>query len=107
MRSLIAALLFSLPLISFAADPKNLEPVPEIPPPPGATDDSQPQVTIRQKGTSKIEEYRINGRLYMIKVTPSKGRPYYLVDTHGDGNFSRQNSLDTGVRPPMWVIHQW
>lgn len=108
MRPLIAALLFSLPLISFATEPKDLQPLPEIPPPAGATeDDNQPQITIKQKGTSKIEEYRLRGRLYMIKVTPFKGHSYYLIDTRGDGHFSRQNSLDTGVRPPMWVIHQW
>jgi hypothetical protein len=45
-----------------------------------------------------------DGRMYMIKVTPSHGVPYYLVDTQGDGNFARLESLDDRVRVPMWII---
>ncbi|MEQ1667217.1 MAG: DUF2782 domain-containing protein, partial [Sulfuriferula sp.] len=67
----------------------------------------EPEITIKQKGTDTYEEYRHNGKLYMIKVTPKTGKPYYLVDDRGDGQFSRQDSLDTGIRPPMWIIHQW
>ena len=40
----------------------------------------------------------------MIKITPKVGKPYYLVDDRGDGKFARQESLDSGVRPPRWVI---
>ena len=43
----------------------------------------------------------------MVKVTPAHGKPYYLVDTVGKGDFTRHDSYDTGTRPPMWVIHQW
>ncbi len=108
MRTYIAAFLFSLPILSLAGEPSDLQPLPTVPPLPGASsNDSEPQITIRKKGTSKVEEYRMHGRLYMIKVTPFKGHPYYLVDTRGDGHFSRQISLDPGVKPPMWVIHQW
>ena len=45
----------------------------------------------------------MNGRLYMLKVTPPYGVPYYMVDNAGDGNFMRHN-LDSGIRVPMWVI---
>ena len=86
MRHLIAAFLLSLPLLAYADQPKDLQPLPEIPPAAGiAGQSTQPQVTVKQKGNSKVEEYRVNGRLYMIKVTPAKGKSYYLVDTHGDG----------------------
>ena len=51
-----------------------------------------------------IEEYRRDGRLYMVKVTPTHGVPYYLVDTQGDGNFSRMENLDDRVRVPQWII---
>ncbi|ARU32938.1 hypothetical protein CAP31_11050 [Sulfuriferula sp. AH1] len=109
MRKLIAALVLSLPLFSAAADrPADLQALPEAPPPPGvAPDDSEPQITIKHRGEAKIEEYSVHGRVYMIKVTPSKGKPYYLVDSRGDGQFSRQDNLDSGTRPPMWVIHSW
>jgi len=54
-----------------------------------------------------IEEYRIGGKLYMIKVTPKYGKPYYLVDDQGDGKFARQESLDSGFRVPRWIIHNF
>ena len=49
----------------------------------------------------------INGKLYMIKVTPPHGVPYYLVDDKGDGSWARQQPTDTGLRVPKWVIHSW
>ena len=109
MRKIIAAALLGLPLISGAADrPANLEALPDAPPPPVVSNDTlEPQITIKQKGNDKYEEYRHNGKLYMIKVTPKTGKPYYLVDERGDGQFSLQDNLDSGVRPPMWIIHQW
>ena len=87
-----------------------LQPIPEPPPPPPGLEPDpalEPQVTIQRRGSDTVEEFRINGRLYMIRVTPSHGKPYYLVDTMGRGDFVRQDSFDTGTRPPMWVIHQW
>lgn len=90
--------------------PPALQPVPEPPPPPpgyGLDTAVEPQVTIIKRGTDTVEEFRIGGRLYMMKVTPAHGVPYYLVDYKGDGTFTRQESYDTGLRPPMWVIMQF
>ncbi|MBC7943987.1 MAG: DUF2782 domain-containing protein [Burkholderiales bacterium] len=90
--------------------PPDLEPLPEtLPPPPGIPPegDLEPQVTIIKRGENTIEEYRYNGTLYLVKVTPPHGVPYYLIDRKGDGNFSRSDVLDGGVSPPMWVIHQF
>jgi hypothetical protein len=67
----------------------------------------EPQVTIQKRGTDMVEEYRINGRLYMIKITPARGAPYYMVDQVGNGTFARQDNYDSGIRPPMWVIFQF
>ena len=67
----------------------------------------EPQVTILKRGTDTVEEFRVGGKLYMIKVTPSHGRPYYMIDERGDGKFARQENFDTGIRPPMWVIHSF
>lgn len=108
MRRLLTLLSFCLALPAFAEDaqpakPKDLQPLPA---PPAMADqpDLEPQVTIVQRGKEKIEEHRVNGRLYMIKVTPPIGAPYYLVDYRGDGKFARQDNLDAGIRVPMWVI---
>ncbi len=111
MRPFIAALILciALPVAAQAQQKPALQPVPEPPPPPPGMelDPLEPQVTIIKRGTDTVEEYRISGRLYMIKVTPPGGRPYYMLDERGDGKFSRQDSHDTGTRPPMWVIHQF
>jgi Protein of unknown function (DUF2782) len=107
---LSALLLAAAPsLAAQPAKPPELQPVPEPPPPPGYDFDSavEPQVTILKRGTDTIEEYRIGGRLYMVKVTPPHGKPYYMIDYRGDGTFMRQDNLDNGVRPPMWVIFQF
>ncbi|CAG4884172.1 conserved exported protein of unknown function [Georgfuchsia toluolica] len=106
-------LLFALFALSAAAQtpalPPGLQPIPEPPPiPAGASDEElEPQVTIIQRGEDKVEEYRLSGKLYMIKVTPPHGVPYYLVDEHGDGVMTRKDTLTSGTRPPMWVIKRF
>jgi len=105
-----------LPILLLAALPawaqsNNLQPLPAVPPPPPGMEafDAalEPQVTIVKKETETREEYRINGKLYMIKVTPSVGKPYYLVDNQGDGQFVEANITHPVVKPPMWIIHSW
>lgn len=86
--------------------PPKLEPLPAPPPPPaGVLDENlEPQVTIIRRGEDKVEEFRMNGKLYMLKVTPPHGVPYYLLDDKGDGNWIRQSPAESGLRVPMWVI---
>jgi len=69
-------------------------------------DDSlEPQVTIKQREGSQVEEYRLNGRLYKIRVIPDQGVPYFLIDLRGDGNFTRMDTPGTPqLSVPMWVI---
>lgn len=110
MRSLLFLLLSGLSLAAFAAQPGNLEPLPAPPAfnaGPEGTAGEEPEVTITKETDQTVEEYRAGGKLYMIKVTPKHGVPYYLVDDQGDGKFSRQENLDSGVRPPRWVIHRF
>lgn len=110
-RRLLASLLTAAAWVAAAQEqPKNLEPLPEPPPPPPGLEQDQgpqPEVRIIKRGEQTIEEYSVNGRVYMIKVTPKYGPPFYLVDRRGDGIFTRQDSLDSGVRPPMWVIERF
>lgn len=109
MRRLLAVLLLCLTLPAFAQSkaPKDLQPLADIPPPPpaiGLDQPLEPQITIIKRGEDTVQEYRIGGKLYMLKVTPPHGVAYYLIDNRGDGQFSRQESLDSGVRVPLWVI---
>lgn len=88
-----------------AQDRPRLQPLPEIPPPPGMPDTTlEPEVTITTRGEDKVEEYRIRGRLYAIKVTPPHGRPYYLLDIRGDGQLVRHDDLSPHLMVPMWLL---
>ena len=112
MRFLTFLLLGGFSLSAFAQKPvpDNLEPLPPPPPfeaaPDGASD-GEPEVTITKQVDQTVEEYRAGGKLYMIKITPKHGVPYYLVDDRGDGKFVRQESLDSGLRVPQWIIHRF
>jgi len=108
MRFLSLLLLSGFSLSALAADPGHLEPLPSPPvfaPEPSGNDEAE--ITIIKQTELTVEEYRSGGRLYMIKVTPKVGPPYYLVDDRGDGKFARQESLDSGLRPPRWIIHSF
>ncbi|KZE33497.1 uncharacterized protein DUF2782 [Crenobacter luteus] len=109
-RHLLSALLaLCLPAFAHAADAAAPTPVPL---PPQVADDGsaepEPEVRIIQKGEQKIEEYRINGKLYMIKVTPPVGAPYYLVDEDGSGQMQRRQIDPTRrVVIPRWVLYRF
>jgi hypothetical protein len=79
------------------------------PRPPGKKQGGKPrpEVTIIPGKTETRAEYRANGILYMIKVTPrSRGkRTYYLVDQHGDGVFVRSN-FKPKKTIPKWVLNR-
>ena len=110
MRKLLFSLLAAFSLAAVAQNrPADLQPIPEPPPPPaGMTDDPiEPQITITRKGDDKVEEYRVNGKLYMMKVTPPHGLPYVMIDQRGDGSWTRQDITDSGLRVPQWVIKTW
>src|SRR2546430_16581466 len=90
-----------------APPPPKLEPLPEAPPPPpeiAGDPELEPQVTIVRRENETIEEFRVNGRLTMVKVTPKHGRPYYLVADGASGGFVRRASLDSGLRIAQWML---
>lgn len=89
-RLLLAGLLAVAPLAATAQD--------EAP-------SGEPDVTIRQEGDKTIQEYRINGFLYAIKVTPKIGKPYFLVRADGDSNFIRSDKPEMLI--PQWEIFRW
>ena len=109
MRRLLPTLL--LAALPVCAQQGDLQPLPAVPPPPPEIEPFdaalEPQVTIVRNAKETREEFRINGKLYMIRVTPSVGKPYYLVDRQGDGVMIETEINPNPVRPPMWVIHSW
>jgi len=72
-----------------------------------APDDSDalPDVAVRKEGDNTIQEYRRNGQLYMVVVTPKAGIPHTytvdpqgrLVDEHGQ----------KPTRPVMYKVLEW
>ncbi len=90
-RLLLAGLFTLCPLIAVVAD--------EAP-------SGDPDVTIRTEGDRTIQEYRQNGFLYAIKITPKGGKPYFLVRADGtDANFIRSDQPDMLI--PSWKIFEW
>ncbi|CAK9891978.1 MULTISPECIES: DUF2782 domain-containing protein [Pseudomonas] len=90
-RLLLLSLLAVTPVVALAADDAPT---------------ADPDVTIRTEGDKTIQEYRQNGFLYAIKVTPKGGKPYFLVRADGsEGNFIRSDQPDMLI--PSWKIFEW
>jgi len=112
MRPLLAVLLAVLAFTVSAQSterprPAGTAPLADAPPPPPLSENPvrEPEVTTRTEGGQTFQEYRMKGKLYMVKVTPAHGKSYVLVDQKGDGTFSKQdNTLDPQVRVPQWVL---
>ena len=115
-----AALVLSLCLIApppaaHARRPDDLQPVPDPPAPPAGVSSGeamplgQPQITIYRRGAERVKEYRLNGHLYAVKITPDNGAPFYLIDADGDGHMEGRflDNDNDRVLVPMWVIHRW
>ncbi len=75
----------------------------------GAADDAwEPEVTIIKRKDSVREEYRHNGKLYMVKVIPTVGPAYFYIDQDGDGVWeTNYSNRDSTPKVPQWVILNW
>lgn len=70
--------------------------------------DAEPEITIIQRDDAVIKEYRIGGQLYMIKIEPAKGIPYFLVDSDGDGRLdARRSEFGEDIMIPSWTLFRW
>jgi len=92
-----------------ATPPAGLQPLEDIPPPIISGEDQvtgEPQVTIVKKAGETVEEYRINGQLYMLKVTPAHGVPYYMHKEDQSGGWL----MDGPTQPlsiPKWTLFRF
>jgi len=108
LHRIVAAMLFTLALPLAAQQSPKLEPLPDLaPPPPGTADrPDEPAVRIEPGGNEQIEEQVIDGRR-VVRVTTALGQEYYLIEDLGDGPGLRNESLDRGIRVPLWVIRRF
>lgn len=108
---LLLTLLLLTPIALLAANQlPELEPLPEPPPAPAGYEPdplSEPQVTITKKGEDTVEEYRIGGELYMQKITPSHGVPYYLVKESVDGGWAKMDGPGERIAVPQWILFRF
>jgi hypothetical protein len=116
MRLPLLLLVTLLPLAATAAEPATKD-QPAVPAPPTVRDNGapaaieppegaiEPEVTITTRGETTYEEYRANGRLYMVKVIPKRGRPYYLV--YDEFGRARRTDHQPSTVVPQWVIKSW
>jgi hypothetical protein len=114
MRRFILLSILAFPVFAVeeeAPPPPQLDAVPEQPDIPASAKSGEtlePDITIIRKGKKTIEEYRRGGQLYMVKVIPDIGPPYYFIDTNGDGTLETRRgdrNLDSNVN--MWKIIEW
>jgi len=82
-------------------------PAPTAPSQARSEDLIEPEVTIIETDTEVIYEYRANGRLYMVKIQPMAGPPYYMLDIDGDGLLDVQNQNPPELAVPQWLLFSW
>jgi len=64
-----------------------------------------PQVTVRQQGDDRVEEYRTGGKLFMVVVTPKNGVPQtYMADPDGKLHHDPKNGP---VNPVYYKVYEW
>lgn len=106
-----AGISLSFAVVSGEVNHGGLEPAPEppdLPDPMESGEAIEPDITIVTKEDKIVHEYRVNGRLYMVKVIPSVGKPYYLLDQDGDGRMeSRIGDIYNDTIVPQWVLFTW
>lgn len=90
-----------------AAGAEGFLEAPEVQPSPIAGETIEPEITIREGQRETIYEYRIRGRVYMVRVQPQIGPPYYLTDTNGDGTLDQRSNSPLNINVNQWVLFTW
>ena len=68
-----------------------------------------PVVTVRKEGNDTVEEYRRNGKVFMVRIMPQDGPAHYYLDRTGNGRLDR-DPLDTNpgpISPVYFKIYDW
>ncbi|MES9844504.1 MAG: DUF2782 domain-containing protein [Candidatus Sedimenticola sp. PURPLELP] len=103
-------LTLSLMLTAGCVMAEDRAPVPEppvLPPQVESGEVLEPEVTIIESDKGKVHQYSVNGRVYMVKIVPTSGPAYYLLDSDGDGELDVRKDHPTDVAIPQWVLFSW
>ena len=82
----------------------------DVPIPPKVRQEQiEPTVRIIEEEDRRIEEYRRDGQVYMVRIVPNKGVPYYYIDTNGDGRLEldEDQRARNPVQPVYWKVKEW
>lgn len=122
LNTLLVVLLPALTSIASMAVAEPLAPPPPPPPPPApelmpgvppappgvqSGQMLEPGVRIIQTEKETVFEYRNGPHLYMVKVIPRGGRPYYFFDSNGDGQLDYQENDPRAARINQWTLFTW
>ncbi|NEV63680.1 DUF2782 domain-containing protein [Thiorhodococcus minor] len=80
---------------------------PTVEPSPVTGEAVEPEIAIVEEGDRLIYEYRVRGVLYMVRIQPQVGPPYYLYDLNGDGLIDAQDRSPRNTSIPQWVLFEW
>ena len=64
------------------------------------------QLTVRQEGKDTVEEYRENGKVWMIRIVPPNGPNRVYMDNTGTGRLNRDPRLGP-IDPVYYTIYEW
>ena len=94
-----SALLSGCLLLSACATMDGMAGEPEIPA------DAVESIRTEANG-DVVAEYRVGGRIAVVKITPARGPTYYLTDTDGDGRLDRTGHGTRDV-PVYFKLYGW
>lgn len=89
-----------------AAPPRPIASGEPLPPKVRPPDEAPPEVTIRAAGEYVVEEYRRNGRVWMVRYVPKEGVPYTFIDSDGDGRLEG-DPREGRIQPVYFTIYEW
>ena len=112
MKKILLALclLIAVPMLGMAAENSELQPLPgppKLPPQVQSGQVLEPEVTIVETDKGTVHRYSVNGQVYMVKVVPQAGPPYYFIDSNGDGQLDARVNDIHNISVPQWVLFSW
>ena len=107
MKRILTATLLGVASLAAWAQSETQLAAPELPPAGYAGESVQPDVTILETDRGTVYEYRIKGRLYMVRIQPQIGLPYFLIDSNGDGTLDVQQDRVWNNAVPQWLLFSW
>ena len=106
--AVLTAVLAGAAGLAIAQDKAKDVPIPKKRPPPTGTEQVAPTVTIRSSDNGdRIEEYREGGKVYMVRIVPVRGKPYYLYDDDRNGRLDRSDADRHSIAPVYWTLYEW